>query len=78
MSEDPYGKEAYMRAMVEARRERDEYISQLDRAYMDADEWLDTLARALGIQTGRESWWESTRDAQRAKVLERIKRLKTT
>lgn len=66
----------YMNAMVEARRERDDLSSKLMSESIDAHEWLEAVAKALGIQTGRESWWDSNEAAQRAKVLERIKRLR--
>ncbi len=66
----------YMDAMVTARRERDDLSSKLMSEAIDAHEWLETLAKAVGIQTGRESWWESNEEQQRAKVLERIKRLR--
>lgn len=67
----------YRDAMVAARRERDDYSSQLLDASIDAHEWLETVARALGIQTGRESWWDAKESEQREKVLERIARLRS-
>lgn len=75
-SGSPYTGRDYMAAMVEARRERDDLSSKLMAESIDAHEWLEALAKAVGIQTGRESWWDSNEAQQRAKVLERIKRLR--
>lgn len=72
----PYTCRDYMNAMVEARRERDDLSSKLMAESIDAHEWLEILAKAVGIQIGRESWWDSNEKAQRAKVLDRIKRLR--
>jgi len=72
----PYGLSDYRDAMVEARRERDGLSSQLLAQSMDASEWLDEVAGALGIQTGRESWWEGSEEDRRKKILERIKKLR--
>lgn len=71
-----YERRDYINAMVEARRERDDLSSKLLSESIDAHEWLETVAKAVGIQTGRESWWDSNEKEQRAKVLERIKRLR--
>lgn len=68
--------EDYRNAMVSARRDRDDLASTLNQHQGDAHDWLETVAKALGIQTGRESWWESSDAEQRAKVLHRIKRLR--
>ncbi len=68
----------YRDAMVQARRERDEYSSLLMTQSIDAHEWLEALAKAVGIQTGRESWWDAKESEQRGRVLERIKQLRET
>ena len=72
----PYTERDYINAMVEARRERDDYSSQLMTQAIDAHDWLDTLARAVGIQTGRESWWDISEEAKRTRVLDRIAKLR--
>ena len=72
----PYTCRDYMDAMAQARRERDDLSSELMSEAIDAHDWLETLAKAVGIQTGRESWWDSNGEQQRAKVLERIKCLR--
>lgn len=72
----PYGLSDYRDSMVEARRERDGLSSQLLAQSIDASEWLDAVASALGIQVGRESWWEGSEEDRRQKILARIKRLR--
>lgn len=74
----PYTERDYIDAMVKARQERDAISSRVCADAIDAHEWLQTLAKSVGIQTGRESWWDSNEKEQRAKVLERIKRLRKT
>lgn len=66
----------YANAMVEARKERDDLMAQISREAMNDHEWLEQLAKSLGIQTGRESWWDSNETYKKNRVLERIKRLR--
>lgn len=75
-SESPYGIQDYMKAMVEARKDRGAADSRCMEYSIQAHEWLDTLARSLGIQTWRESWWDSDEEKQREKILERIAELR--
>lgn len=67
-----YTAKDYADAMVKARNEVQELYSQIMNYSIDHSEWLDMLARAVGIQTSRESWWDIKESEQRQKILDRI------
>jgi hypothetical protein len=43
---------------------------------LDFCEFRARIAKALGIQIGRESWWDTSDDAKERVLLDRIAKLK--
>ena len=62
--------------MVKSRRKSQDLLSRNHDLQFEMNEMMDNIARSLGIQTGRESWWESDRATQEAKIIERAKFLR--
>jgi hypothetical protein len=72
----PYVEADYINALAEKHKELREM--QADMLLMQTIEMerTDELARAIGISTGRESWWGSAAAEKHNVLLTRIKRLR--
>lgn len=67
---------AYMRALAEARRQYAEESSERLTEQAEAVEFLDTMAKLLGISVDAEDWWDMTITGKRAKIFGRIQILR--
>lgn len=66
----------YMRALAQERSARSEEFGDHLLEKVNALEFMDDLAAALGICTSAEDWWDQSTDQKRAKLLGRAKTLR--
>lgn len=65
-----------MKAMAEARRQRDDAQAQLLDQHIADMEFLEAFAEALGIATEAPDWWDISIKKQREKLIARATMLR--